>query len=185
MIKIKSTKIHGVFKININKYKDKRGYFYEIYNRKNYNFKNDLSKFIQSNISMSKKNVLRGLHYQIKNPQSQLVSVISGKIFDVVVDLRANSKTFMKYDAFTISENSNTQIFMPPGVAHGFVSLSDKVIINYEVNKIYKKDNECGLIWNDKRINIKWPILKPIISKRDREYKNFDFLVRNNQLPKI
>ncbi len=184
MIKIYKSKINGVLKIKYTKFKDKRGYFYEIYNKKKYQFSKSLTNFVQSNISFSKKNVLRGLHFQYKNSQSQLVSIISGKIYDVVVDLRIRSKTFMKYDSFTLSENSNSQIFMPPGIAHGFVVLSENAIVNYEVNKSYDKMNECGLIWNDKTLNIKWPIEKPIISKRDSKYKNFEDLLKENKLPK-
>ena len=179
------TKLKDVLKIRIKKFNDKRGCFYEIYNKKKYRFSNKLTNFVQSNISLSNKNVLRGLHYQFRNPQSQLVSVISGKIFDVVVDLRKNSKSFMQYDTFILSEKSNTQIFMPPGVAHWFVVLSDKAIVNYEVNKSYNKKNESGLIWNDKTLNIKWPILNPIMSKRDRSYNSIEDLIKKNKLPKI
>jgi dTDP-4-dehydrorhamnose 3,5-epimerase len=184
MINRSNSKINGVIKIRYKKFNDRRGYFYEIYNKKEFKFSKPLTNFVQSNISLSNKNVLRGLHFQSKNPQSQLVSVISGKIFDVVVDLRMSSKTFMQYDTFTLSEKSNLQIFMPPGIAHGFVVLSEKAIVNYEVNKTYEKKNECGLIWNDQTLKIKWPITKPIISKRDRAYNSFKELLKKNKLPK-
>ena len=144
MINCSKSKINGVFKIRYKKFKDKRGYFFEIYNKKEFKFSKSLTNFVQSNISLSNKNVLRGLHFQSKDPQSQLVSVISGRIFDVVVDLRMNSKTFLQYDTFILSEKSNLQIFMPPGVAHGFVVLSENAIVNYEVNKTYKKKMSAG-----------------------------------------
>ena len=138
MIKIYKTKIKDVFKIKYKKFNDNRGYFYEIYNKKKYQFSKSLTNFVQSNISLSKKNVLRGFIFSIKI--SITISIfISGKIYDVVVDLRIRSKTFMKYDSFTLSENSNSKIFMPPGIAHGFVVLSENAIVNYEVNKSYDK----------------------------------------------
>ena len=184
MIDVSKSKINGVLKIRYKKFTDKRGFFYEIYNKKKFIFSKSLTNFVQSNISLSNKNVLRGLHFQTRNPQSQLVSIISGKIYDVVVDLRRSSNTFMKYESFILSDKNNLQIFMPPGVAHGFVVLSDKAIVNYEVNKVYNKKNESGLIWNDRTLNIKWPILKPVMSKRDRNYSNFQELLKKNKLPK-
>ena len=156
-----------IFKSNI--YKDNRGFFKEAYKQKNLKNK----QLIFHCTSTSKKNVLRGLHLQTKNTQAKFLTVIKGKIFDVLVDLRKNSKTFGKYYSIILSNQSYSSIYIPEGFAHGFCSLDKENIVYYLCSKYREKNYEIGILWNDKDLNIKWPIKKPIISKKDS--KNISF----------
>ena len=170
-MKNKVNHINEVKLIKTKIFKDKRGFFYESFVEKK--FTNLLKQnFLQDNISLSKKNVIRGLHYQFK-PQSQLLTLIYGRIFDVIVDLRKNSKTYKKWMSFNLNFNQNNQVFMPPGVAHGFCVLSEYAILHYKVSKVYDAKNETGIRWNDKDINVNWPIRKPILSSKDKELPYF------------
>ncbi len=165
---IKSKKIRDLIFINNKSFKDKRGYFKELIKEK------DLKKkFPFSVVSFSKKNVIRGLHLQTKNSQGKFISVIKGKIFDVVVDLRKNSKTFGMHTSTLISEKNSKSIFIPPGFAHGFCTLSNENYVVYSCTKYREKKYEIGIKYNDKDLNIKWPIEKPIISKKDKNNLSF------------
>ena len=144
------------------KFKDSRGYFREI-------FKN---KFLKKKIifwcmSRSKKNVLRGMHLQTKNPQGKFISVIKGKIFDVVVDCRKKSKTYGKYFSIILSDKNCKSLYIPEGFAHGFLSLSNENLVFYGNTKYREKKHEVTIKWNDKDLSIKWPKSKKIISKKD------------------
>ena len=168
------TKIQGLILIESKKFFDERGYFFESYNEKIYSEIGIKNKFLQDNFSISKKNVLRGLHYQKKNPQGKLISVIKGSILDIAVDIRKNSKSYGKYFSIILSEKNNKQLWIPAGFAHGFMSLVDETIVKYNTSKRYSPKHERSLLWNDKKINIKWPDLKTkIISKKDAK------LIRN------
>tara|TARA_Y100001958_G_C21111563_1_gene458341 strand:- start:429 stop:950 length:522 start_codon:yes stop_codon:yes gene_type:complete len=145
-------------------YKDKRGFLKETFN--NRLFKNKTFPF--DIMSYSKKNVLRGLHLQLKKPQSKIITVTHGKIFDVAIDLRKNSKTFGKYVSIVISDTDNFSFFIPEGFAHGFLCLSKKCTVNYKCSNYRNAKSERTLSWNDKNIDIKWPIKKPILSKKDQ-----------------
>ena len=164
-MQIKKTKLKGL-KIITNKiYKDSRGYFKE-------DFKQALfkgSKFIFSCTSRSKKNVLRGLHMQTKKKQGKFVSVLKGSILDVVVDLRKNSKTFGKHFKIELTEKNGKSIFIPPGFAHGFLARDKENIVHYYNTNYRSSGHEIGIKWNDKSLNIKWPIKNPILSKKDRK----------------
>ena len=149
-------------------FKDNRGYFRELYLEKHFK-----TKFPFDVMSYSKKNVLRGLHLQLKNPQAKLVTVLKGQIFDVCVDCRRNSKTFGKYFSIILNEKENTSILIPEGFAHGFYSMSNNVILHYKCSNYRNEKSEVGLIWDDKELKIKWPSKKPIISKKDK--KNITF----------
>ena len=168
-MKIFNTKFRGLKIIKGVNHYDERGYFREIF-RNNF-FKN--KNFIFWSISKSKKNVLRAFHIQKKFQQDKFVSVIQGKIFDVVLDLRKNSKTFGKYYAITLSDQNSTSLYIPAGFAHGFCSLSKDNLVLYGFTNYRSKNNEVGILWNDDYINIKWPIKNPIISKKDK--KNITF----------
>jgi dTDP-4-dehydrorhamnose 3,5-epimerase len=126
-------------------------------------------KFVQENQSMSKKGVLRGLHYQINKPQGKLIQVLNGRIFDVLVDLRCNSSTFGQIATYELSSNSLELIWVPPGYAHGFYSLEDDTIIFYKVTEFRYPEFEKTLCWNDKSLNIPWPFKEsiPILSEND------------------
>ena len=163
-MQIKKTRFEGL-KIITNKiYKDSRGYFKE-------DFKQALFKgfkFIFSCTSRSKKNVLRGLHMQTKKKQGKFVSVLKGSILDVVVDLRKNSKTFGKHFKIELTEKNGKSIFIPPGFAHGFLARDKENIVHYYNTNYRSSGHEIGIMWNDKSLKIKWPIRKPILSKKDR-----------------
>tara|TARA_B100001057_G_scaffold53921_1_gene47874 strand:- start:1370 stop:1897 length:528 start_codon:yes stop_codon:yes gene_type:complete len=161
-MKIIKTKFDGLKIYRKNTYKDNRGYFRELFVSKN------LSKnFPFEVMSYSKKNVLRGLHLQIKNPQGKFVTVLSGKIFDVALDCRVKSKTYGKYFSIILSEKENDSLFIPEGFAHGFCSLSDKTIMHYKCTNYRDINSEVGILWNDHELDIKWPIKNPILSKKD------------------
>jgi len=158
-INIKGIKI---FKSKI--FYDKRGFFKEVYKKKLLANK----KLIFDCVSSSKQNVLRGLHLQTKNSQAKFVTVIKGKIFDVAVDLRKNSNTFGKHFSIILSNKSTySSIYIPEGFAHGFCGLERENIVYYSCSNYRKKKHEIGIVWNDKNVKIKWPIKKPILSKKD------------------
>ena len=176
-----TTEIDGVFLIELEIYEDQRGFFLETYQYERYFQKNIKDKFVQDNYSRSYKNVLRGLHFQNQNPQSQLLTLMSGSIFDVIVDLRSNSKTFKKWISFNLNEDSYIrQIYMPPGIAHGFCVLSDTSNLHYKVSQKYESKNEAGIIWNDSNLNINWPINNPILSEKDILFPSLSELTENN-----
>ena len=166
---IKKTKFKDLALINNVSFKDNRGYFRELLKEKDLN-----RKFPFLVMSFSKKNVIRGLHLQTKNSQGKFISVIKGKIFDVVVDLRKRSKTYGKSFSVILSEKNAKSIFIPPGFAHGFCTLSKENYIVYSCTKYRDAKHETGIRFDDKNFKIKWPIKKPIISKKDRKNLSFD-----------
>ena len=172
-MKLIKTKFDGLYLIDHKVYRDSRGFFLEIQKDIFFKIKKINTKFVQENHSRSKKNVLRGLHFNKTNPQCQLVTVIRGKIFDVVVDLRPNSKTFSKWFGVILSEKGIRQIYMQKGFAHGFCVMSDYADLHYRVTENYNVKNEAGLYWNDPDLNIKWPTKNPIINKRDNNFPKF------------
>ena len=168
-MRIFNTPFAGIKKIQgINHY-DNRGFFREIFKNKFFQKK----KLIFLCMSKSKKKVVRGLHFQRKIQQDLFVSVIKGKIFDVVLDLRKKSKTFGKHYSTILSEKNATSLFVPGGFAHGFCALETENIILYGLTNYRSKNNEVGILWNDKKLKIKCPIKKPILSKKDK--KNIRF----------
>ena len=162
MIK-KKTNFKDVIFVHNSTYKDKRGYFKELLRETN--FKNRFPFLV---MSYSKKNVVRGLHLQTKNSQGKFVSVIKGKIFDVIVDLRKNSKTYGKSLKSIISEKNSKSIYIPPGFAHGFCTLSKENYVIYSCTQYRQAKHEIGIRHNDEDLKIKWPVKKPILSKKDR-----------------
>ena len=171
------TKIEGVYLIKPIIFKDERGYFFESFNQKKINKKTNVS-FVQDNQSLSSKNILRGLHFQ-KPPfaQDKLVSVIKGSVLDVVVDIRVNSKTYGKHIIEELNEENHHQLFIPTGMAHGFLSLEEHTIFSYKCSNFYNRESESALKWNDPDLNIKWPISNPILSEKDENAKKFSSFV--------
>ena len=170
-MKLIKTKFKDLIIYKKDTFKDNRGYFRELFLNKSIK-----KKFPFDVMSYSKKNVLRGLHLQLKKPQGKLVTVLRGKIFDVALDCRKNSKTFGKYFSIILSENENISLYIPEGFAHGFCSLSDNTIMYYKCTNYRDQRSETGIIWNDYEINIKWPIKNPILSAKDKSnisFKNF------------
>ena len=172
MFKFIKTEIPEVILIETEIFNDNRGFFMETY-KKSVFFKNGIKEdFIQDNSSKSFYGVLRGLHYQEgSKAQAKLVRCIRGEIFDVAVDLRKNSPTYLKWVGFTLSAENKKQLYIPASFAHGFCSLTNDTEIVYKCSKEYLPESEKGLIWNDPTINILWPIENPIISEKD--LKNF------------
>ena len=162
-MKIKKTKFKDLIVLNGIKHQDKRGYLRELVLEKLIK-----KKFKFQITSVSKKNVLRGLHFQVKKPQGKLISVIKGEIFDVAVDLRKNSKTFRKYFSIKLSDQNCTSIYIPPGFAHGFLTLKKENIVCYSCTEYRSPKNERSLFYNDEELRINWPINNPILSKRDK-----------------
>ena len=173
-MKIVSTHFRGLKIIREINHYDKRGYFRETF--KNSFFKN--KNFIFWCVSKSKKNVIRGLHLQKKFQQNKFVSVVKGKIFDVVLDLRKKSKTYGKQYSTILSDKNSTSLFVPAGFAHGFCGLENDNLVFYGFTNYRSKNDEIGILWNDKMLKIKWPIRKPIISKKDKS--NITFKKFNN-----
>ncbi len=170
-MKIIKTKIKDLLVIQNKILKDKRGYFKEILK-----ISKIKKKFPFQVMSFSKKNVIRGLHIQKKNSQGKYISVIKGKIFDVVIDLRKNSKTFGKKFSIILSENNSKSLYIPEGFAHGYCALENENFIVYSCTKYRDKKNEIGIYYNDKSLNIKWPTKNPILSKKDQKnltFKNY------------
>ena len=161
-MKILKTPFKDLIVIENEKFTDSRGYFREVLVEKNLK-----KKFPFNVVSVSKKNVIRGLHYQKKNAQGKYISVIQGKILDVVVDLRKKSKTYGKHFSIKISQDSDFSLFIPEGFAHGFMCLSKTCLVYYKCTNYRDQKTEITLKWNDKDLKIKWPTKKPILSKKD------------------
>lgn len=173
----KKTSLAGVLIITIQRYQDNRGFFSEMFNKSKINqFKN--LEFVQDNYSFSKtKYTFRGLHFQTSPfAQDKLISVLKGSILDIVVDLRTSSKTFGKYETFEISEDSSTQIFIPKGLAHGFLTLTENTEVFYKVTNYYSKQHDSGINIFDEQLNIKLPADKNkiILSDKDKRNQFFD-----------
>lgn len=168
--------IEGLYLIQPTVFGDNRGYFMETYN---YNEFKELGLdmvFVQDNQSKSTKGVLRGMHYQKEHTQGKLVRVISGKVYDVVVDIRKGSKTYGQWYGATLSAEQKNMMYVPEGFAHGFYVLSDTAEFLYKCTDFYDPSSEAGIMWNDPTIQIDWPIPEgetPIISEKDTKHPNF------------
>ena len=167
-MKIIKTNFKDLFLYKRDTYKDNRGYFRELFTE---NFLK--IKFPFDMMSFSKKNVIRGLHLQHIKPQGKLLTVLSGKLFDVAVDCRKKSKTYGKYFSIILSAKDNTSLYVPAGFAHGFCSLEDNTILHYKCTKYRHAKSEIGIMWNDPELKIHWPKKKFIISDKDK--KNLSF----------
>jgi len=170
-MKFLSTEIKQVLIIEPKVYEDDRGFFMETF-RANLLAENGINyQFVQDNHSGSKKNILRGLHYQIRHPQGKLVRAIRGEIFDVAVDLRRSSVTFGEWVGVTLSEVNKKMLWIPPGFAHGYYVLSDWAEIVYKATDYYAPESDRSIVWNDPDIAINWPIsscTEPLLSEKDR-----------------
>ena len=167
-MKIIKTKFKDLFLYKKDTFLDNRGFFRELYLQKNIK-----KKFPFDVISLSNKNVIRGLHIQLKNPQGKLLTVLSGKIFDVALDCRKKSRTFGKYFSIKLSESDNTSLYIPEGFAHGFCSLENNTILHYKCTNYRDSKSETGILWNDPKLKIKWPIKNPSISVKDKANLSF------------
>ncbi len=160
--------IPDVILVETQSFPDERGFFLESFKESIFKKNGINARFIQDNYSHSIKGVLRGLHYQ-KDPKAQakLVTAIRGKIFDVAVDIRKDSPTYAKWVGEILSDQNHRLLYVPEGFAHGFCVLSDEADVLYKVNQEYSAEHDRGIIWNDSDISVKWPVDKPIVSKKD------------------
>ena len=168
------TNLKDAYVITNKKFEDERGFFMESFNLKEFEKITGISNFVQDNHSKSSKGVLRGLHYQIEHPQGKLVRCISGAVFDVIVDLRKSSPSFGKWFGIKLSEN-NLQLWVPPGFAHGFYTLTETAEITYKTTDYYHPEHDRTLLWNDSSLVIEWGVkVEPILSKKDLKGKTFE-----------
>jgi dTDP-4-dehydrorhamnose 3,5-epimerase len=177
---ITTTPLNGLMVIEPKCFQDERGFFLETYQSKRYKEAGIADVFTQDNQSRSIKGVLRGMHFQVRRPQAQIVTVIRGHVFDVGVDLRSNSPTFGKWFGVELHDSGPRQVYMAPGFAHGFCVLSDWADLHYKVSCNYDFTDEGGLLWNDLDVGIVWPIDNPIITSRDNSYPMLKDLELNN-----
>ncbi|MBO5454723.1 MAG: dTDP-4-dehydrorhamnose 3,5-epimerase [Clostridia bacterium] len=178
------TDIDGVIIVQPHIFEDNRGYFYETYNKQNFEMGGITDVFVQDNESVSSKGVLRGLHYQEKHPQSKLVRVTEGKVFDVAVDIRFGSPTFGKWVGVVLSDENKKQLYIPKGLAHGFLVLSEKAKFNYKCGDFYYADDQRGIMYNDKDININWEDYcegEFILSQKDTQNPTFKQYIENGR----
>lgn len=169
-MKIEKTGLAGLLLIEPRCFRDERGFFLESFHASRYRDAGIADEFIQDNHSRSVKGVLRGMHYTVKHPQAQIVTVIRGRIFDAVVDLRPGSPTFGRWVGFELSDEGPRQLYMAPGFAHGFCVLSEFADLHYKVSRLYEAGDEGGLAWNDPDVGIRWPVDNPRVSARDAGY---------------
>lgn len=169
--------IEGLKIIKPKVFEDERGYFFESFNKAKYISNGINESFVQDNLSMSQKGVVRGLHFQ--NPpfaQGKLVQVIQGSVLDVAVDIRKESKTYGKHFSIELNATNKTQFFIPPGFAHGFATLENNTIFSYKCTQPYNKESEGAIFWNDPDLEIDWRVDKPIISEKDEIADSFSKL---------
>jgi dTDP-4-dehydrorhamnose 3,5-epimerase len=170
-MKVTTFKIKDVILLQPTVFEDSRGFFLETYNAKTFHqITNSEQTFVMDTHSKSRRGVLRGLHYQVENPQGKLIRVVAGEIFDVAVDIRRSSPTFGQWISCTLSAEEKNQIWIPPGFAHGFLTLSEVSEVLYKNTDFYAPQNERCIIWNDKDLSIDWPLdgIVPTLSEKDQ-----------------
>jgi len=183
-MRVDRTDLPGVILIEPQCYRDDRGFFLESFHAERYRENGIREVFVQDNHSRSEQGVLRGMHFQVSRPQAQIVTVIRGRIFDVAVDLRTDSPKFGRWLGVELSDEGPRQLYMAPGFAHGFCVLSEFADLHYKVSRLYDREDEGGVIWNDPEIGIRWPLENPIVSRRDGSYPSLRDLGRE-RLPQV
>jgi dTDP-4-dehydrorhamnose 3,5-epimerase len=166
-VRFLATDLPGVVLIEPDVFKDARGFFLETYHEKKYLAGGVSGPFVQDNHSFSARGTLRGLHAQLRKPQGKLVRAVEGEMFDVAVDIRRGSPTFGRWVGFVLSGENFRQLWIPPGFAHGFCVVSERVHVEYKCTDFYDREDELTVAWNDPAIGIGWPILEPTLSARD------------------
>ena len=167
-MKCTATKLEGMYLVEPRVFRDERGSFLESWSERRYRELGIPGPFVQDNASTSTRGVLRGLHFQSPHPQGKLVSVLEGEVFDVAVDLRAGSPTFGQWDGYTLSAETGHQLYIPEGMAHGFLTLSERAVFSYKCTDYYTPEAEVTLLWDDPEVGIEWPLAEPILSEKDR-----------------
>lgn len=178
MLRAEPCEIHGLIEIFTDVFSDSRGCFSVTYSKKDFLLVGINEDFVQDNQSFSHKNVLRGLHFQTLHPQAKLVRAVSGKIFDVAVDLRNESPTFGKWHGVILDSEKQNMFYIPKGFAHGFLALTENCIQSYKCTDFYDPKGEGGLMWNDEAIGIDWKSvakdITPLLSEKDKKHPSFD-----------
>ncbi|HXF03984.1 MAG TPA: dTDP-4-dehydrorhamnose 3,5-epimerase [Blastocatellia bacterium] len=169
-VTVKGTSLPGVIVIEPRVYHDHRGFFLETYHLQKYTAAGITSVFVQDNLSHSRAQTVRGLHYQLRRPQAKLITVLQGEIFDVAVDIRRGSPTFGRWVGVRLSAATRQQIFIPEGFAHGFCVLSETADVLYKCSDFYDPTDEYGILWSDPTLAIEWPVTTPILSAKDSKY---------------
>jgi dTDP-4-dehydrorhamnose 3,5-epimerase len=159
--------IPGLLIIEPKVFGDARGFFLEAWNRRRYAEAGLDEDFVQDNISLSRRGILRGLHFQNPNPQGKLLQVLQGEVFDVAVDIRRGSPTFGKWHGIMLTSDNKRQFYVPPGFAHGFAVLSETALFQYKCTEFYSPKDEWAIRWDDSDIGIEWPLKEPLLSERD------------------
>lgn len=167
-MKFLETNIPGVVIVEPKIFGDDRGFFSEVYRKKHFAENGIKETFVQDNLSRSKKDTLRGLHYQLQNPQAKLVMATRGRILDVAVDIRKNSPTFGQYMMVELSEENKRMLFIPGGFAHGFLVLSEIADFQYKCSNYYDPESEFGIRWDDPEIGVSWNVSDPLLSEKDK-----------------
>jgi dTDP-4-dehydrorhamnose 3,5-epimerase len=179
-MQIKTTGIEGLVEIIPTVFHDDRGWFYEFYKEETFRKNGITTRFVQENQSFSKKGVIRGLHLQLPPfQQAKLVTVISGKVMDIVVDIRKGSATFGKVYYCLLEAEKRNMLMVPEGFAHGFAALEDSIFF-YKCSNFYNRESETGIVWNDPQLKIEWPVANPIISEKDCILPTMDDLLRKS-----
>ncbi len=189
-MKIEPTIFEDAFVIVPNVFGDSRGYFHEVYHKEKFHELGLNVEFVQDNLSKSTKGVLRGLHFQWNPHQGKLVRAVTGKIYDVIVDIKRDSPTFGKWFGIELSEENHKMLWIPPGYAHGFLTLSDEVILEYKCTGVWNGNCEASIRYDDPEIGIVWPLTDVVVSEKDMEgmslrewAENENFDVFNDTLP--
>ena len=178
-MEVTKTRVDGVLLIKPKVFGDERGYFVETYQKERYSEIGITHTFVQDNHSMSRRGILRGLHYQTKHPHGKLVMVSLGAVFDVAVDIRLDSPTFGKWFGAILSQENQHQLWIPPGLAHGFLVLSDIAHFHYKCTDFYDPKNEASILWNDPELNIEWPFAEDVVlSQKDMNALSFKSAVQ-------
>ncbi|MBM81033.1 MAG: dTDP-4-dehydrorhamnose 3,5-epimerase [Planctomycetaceae bacterium] len=171
-MKVEETSLPGVVIVELDKFEDERGFFVETYQQQRYSEHGIEAQFVQDNYSRSTRGILRGLHYQIQQPQGKLIQVVSGEIYDVAVDMRRSSQHFGRWFGIRLNSDSPRQLYIPPGFAHGFCVLSEVADFFYKCTDLYAREHERTLLWNDPTLGIDWPITENLIlSEKDQAGK--------------
>lgn len=184
-MQIIKTGIEGLLELVPEVYHDNRGWFFEFYKQEPFLNHGISYKFTQENISFSQKGVIRGLHFQLAPwQQAKLVSVLSGKVVDVVVDLRKGSPTFGKTHTCVLDSERHNLLMVPEGFAHGFASLEDSLFL-YKSSNVYNRDFESGIRWDDPDLNIQWPLTNPVLSEKDQKLTTLQELLRKSVISRV
>jgi dTDP-4-dehydrorhamnose 3,5-epimerase len=172
-LNIVATDFAGLVVIEPRVFEDARGFFMETFHSERFAAAGLPTNFVQDNHSLTRRNVIRGLHYQIEHPQGKLVRAIRGQVFDVAVDLRRGSATFGRWFGIELSETNRKQVFIPVGFAHGFCALTDMAEVIYKCTDVYHPAGERTIVWNDTDLNVRWPIEEPVLAEKDKRGVRF------------